>query len=90
MPLDPPADSTGSTDFGDVSYACPSESFNMDLGVGELAGHSRELAAATMTKSGIASMLNGARVLAMNAIDILSDRSILERARLEAPDAPLT
>ena len=59
----------------------------MALGVDGLVSHSRGLADATITPLGIESMLNGAKVLAMNGIDILADSSILERARLEAPDA---
>jgi amidohydrolase len=87
LPFDPPFESGGSTDFGDVSYVCPSESFHMALGVDGLISHSRGLAEATITKSGIESMINGAKVLAMNGIDILSNPDILERARAEAPDA---
>ena len=86
-PLDPPSDSTGSTDFGDVSHACPCESFHIDLGAGDIPGHSRELAEATIKEPGIQSMLTGAKVLAMNAIDILADPSVLRRARVEMPES---
>jgi len=85
--FDPPVDSKGSTDFGNVSYAFPSESFYVTLGAGDIPFHSREVAEATIKEPGIQSMLIGAKVLAMNAIDILADPTILERARLEMPES---
>lgn len=85
LPLDPPFESGGSTDFGDVSYVLPSESFHMSLGAGQLISHSRELAELTITESGLQSMIDAAKVLAMNAIDILVEPEILERARKEGP-----
>ena len=86
-PLDPPFDSRGSTDFGDVSYVCPCESFHIALGAGDIPWHSREVTEATIKEPGIQSMLTGAKVLAMNAIDILADPSVLRRARVEMPES---
>jgi len=85
VPFGPPVDWTASTDFGNVSQALPADSFFIDLGAGDLRWHSRDVADATIREPALRSMLAGAQVLALNAIDILSDPHILTRARLEAP-----
>jgi aminobenzoyl-glutamate utilization protein B len=80
----PPSDSSGSTDFGNVSYAMPSESFYVTLGAGvEMPWHSRQVARAAGEEPALAAMLIGAKVLAMDAVDLWSDPALLPAARAE-------
>ncbi len=83
-PLLPPAESSGSTDFGNVSYAMPSESFYITLDAGsEMPWHSRQVAQAAGAEPALRAMLVGAKVLAMDAIDLWSDPALLPAARGE-------
>lgn len=85
VPFEAPIDWTASTDFGDLSHAMPSESFLITLDVGDMPWHSRMVAEATVQEPALRSMIVGAKVLAMDAIDLLADPSILERAGKEMP-----
>jgi amidohydrolase len=86
-PFEAPIDWTASTDFGDVSYVIPSESFFITLGAGDLTWHSTAVADAVTREPALHSMLVGAKVLAMDAIDLLASPALLERARGERPAA---
>ncbi len=88
VPFGEPIDWTASTDFGDVTYEIPSDSFFIGVGLTDVPWHSAEVAAASIEPPAQQSMLNGAKVLAMNAIDLLADPSIIARARAEKPAAP--
>ena len=85
IPFEAPIDWTASTDFGDVSYVMPAESFFITLGAGDMPWHSTEVADAAGKSPALQSMIAGAKVLAMDAIDMLADSGILERARAEMP-----
>jgi len=85
IPFEAPIDWTASTDLGDLSYVMPSESFFITLGAGDMPWHSTEVADATGKSPALESMIAGAKVLAMDAIDMLADPGILERARAEMP-----
>lgn len=85
VPFGDPIDWTASTDFGDVSYQIPSESFFITLGAGHLPWHSTEVANAVAEEPALQSMLAGTKVLAMDAIDLLANPDLLERARKEKP-----
>ena len=86
-PFEPPIDWTASTDFGDVSYVIPSESFFIGLGAGDLTWHSTQVADAVTREPALHSMIAGAKVLAMDAIDLLAEPKWLEQAREERPAA---
>jgi metal-dependent amidase/aminoacylase/carboxypeptidase family protein len=88
VPFGAPFDSAGSTDFGDVSYVCPSDCFYIDVGAGDIPWHSRAAAEACASEVGLQAMIDGAKVLAMDAVDILANPDWLERARREMPEAP--
>jgi len=88
VPFGPPFDSAGSTDFGDVSYVCPSDCFYIDVDAGDIPWHSREATAACSSEAGLQAMINGAKVLAMDAVDLLANPELLARARLEMPEQP--
>jgi amidohydrolase len=87
LPFGPPADWTASTDFGDVSYRIPSESFFMSLGAGSLPWHSAEVVKAGAEEPALRAMLNAAKVLAMDGIDLLAQPEVLQEARRELPQA---
>ena len=88
VPFGPPFDSSGSTDFGDVSYVCPSDCFYVDVGAGEIPWHSHEAAKACVAEPALRAMLDGAKALAMDAVDLLADPDILASARQEIPERP--
>ena len=85
VPFEAPIDWTASTDLGDLSYVVPSESFFITLGAGDLPWHSTKVADAAGKSPALKSMIAGAKVLAMDAIDMLADPGILEQARAEMP-----
>jgi amidohydrolase len=73
----------GSTDFGNVSHVAPSGQAIVRI-CGEEAGwHSREVADSTITPLGHAAILNGAKALALTAIDLLCRPEELQQAREE-------
>jgi amidohydrolase len=76
-------DGAGSTDFGNVSHVVPSAQATLRI-CGEEAGwHSKEVATSTITATGHAAILTGAKVLALTAIDLLCRPEELQRAREE-------
>jgi len=85
VPFAEPVDWTASTDFGDVSYVIPCDSFFLSLDAGDLPWHSAEVARATIQEPALRSMLSGTKVLAMNAIDLLGEPALLAQARRELP-----
>jgi amidohydrolase len=83
--LDPksiPYDVAGSTDMGNVSYAVPSIHPVIDVGA-LVGGHTVEMTAASIARGGDAAVIDGAKMLAMTAIDVWLDSGLLEAARAE-------
>lgn len=77
--LNPPKDrSMGSTDMGDVSQLVPSIHAYLQICPEDVAGHSREFAAAAGSEEGARAMLTAAKGLAMTAVDVLSDPRMSE------------
>jgi len=77
--LNPPKDrSMGSTDMGDVSQLVPSIHAYLQICPEDVAGHSREFAAAAGSEEGARAMLAAAKGLAMTAVDVLSDPRMSE------------
>jgi len=85
VPFEDSIDWSASTDFGDVSYVMPAESFFITLGAGDLPWHSTEVTEATASEPALQSMIAGAKVLAMDAVDLFAEPNILEQARKEMP-----
>ena len=77
----PPEDITGSTDMGDVSHKVPSIHAWVGLDCPELALHSREFAAQTLTEKGDRAIRLGAQALALTGLDVLTDRELLKRIK---------
>ena len=75
-----------STDLGNVSRVLPSVHPSLRLGDG-LECHTLEFAAAAGGEAGHRLLLDGAKALAMTALDVLEDPSVLPRVR-EAFAAP--
>lgn len=69
----PPA----STDFGDVTHVIPGITAMIAIAPEHVAGHSRELAAATFTEDGHRGLEIGTKVLALGAAHIFEDPGLL-------------
>ncbi len=88
--LPPPCSNTdftpGSTDVGDVSWLTPTAQIETACWPAGVPGHSWQIVACG--KSGLAhkGMLYAAKALAGAAIDLMSDESLLQRAREEFDD----
>lgn len=79
VPPPPRVAGGGVTDVGNVTWVTPC------IQVGYLAsdarGHSREMADATVTPRGISAALTAAKVLSLTAYDLVSDPSLLGKAK---------
>jgi len=71
----------GSTDMGNVSYVVPSLHPSIAIGPKTLAGHSREFAVASVSERGHQAMLNAAKAMALTALDLFSDSSLMEKVK---------
>lgn len=76
-------DGYGSTDFGNVSHRVPAAYACLGICGPEAGWHTREVAEATRTERGHAAILAGAKLLAMSAIDVLTDESLRSAAHTE-------
>jgi amidohydrolase len=75
--------SSGSTDFGNVSQAVPACYAYLDIAPRGTPGHSVEMCAAAGSAAGDRACLDGAKLLAMTAIDLMTDANLLQAARSE-------
>ena len=73
----------GSTDVGNVSHVVPT--IQAYVGVGVEALHTPEFREASISPRGDEAVINGAKVMALTAADILSDDSVLAKIRGETP-----
>jgi metal-dependent amidase/aminoacylase/carboxypeptidase family protein len=83
MDLDVPLPPGGSTDFSDLTHFAPGMHAYLRFTKAEIASHSRELCAATLTEEGHRGIEIGAKVLALAGVEILTD----ERLRTEIKEA---
>lgn len=72
----------GSTDFGNVSRAVPSCDLSLRLGNG-IVPHTREFLEAADSEEGYEVMIQGAKILAMSALDLLISPELLTKAKDE-------
>lgn len=70
-----------STDMGNVSQKIPA--FHAMYGMGKVVPHTPGFAAVTGGENGAAAANNAAKALALTAVDLLADPSILQRAKAE-------
>ena len=81
--LDPPRESGGSTDVANISWTAPTASFGVSNWPQNIPAHSWASTAASGSEPGLKAMLNACKVLAFNAIDVMSDPSLLEPMKKE-------
>lgn len=79
----------GSTDFGNVSHKVPSACVNLGICGKEAGWHTREVAQATLTERGHSAIIDGAKILAMTALDVLFDEELRRNAREELENVEL-
>ncbi len=80
---DEPQFVSGSTDFGDVSQVVPSVCLYLSIADNNVPSHSNEMREAAVSPQGDKAVLDGAKVMAMTAIDLLCNRSLLQEAKRE-------
>lgn len=73
----------GSTDVGNVSYRCPAIQPEFSITAEALDLHTREMAAATMSDEGHASLLTGTEALAEICLCVIEDAEIRQSIREE-------
>jgi metal-dependent amidase/aminoacylase/carboxypeptidase family protein len=78
----------GSTDMGNVSKVVPGIHPSIAIAPPDVNGHSPEFAAFAASEAGDRAVLDGARALAMTAIDILTDADLRRRMREEFESKP--
>lgn len=76
----PRGDVMGSTDVGNVSHTVPTIQVYAGIGAG-IATHTTEFRDASISPEGDEAAMNGARVMALTAADILADSSIPDEIR---------
>lgn len=70
-----------STDFGNVTQVVPAVSLSTKICESSIPGHSIEFRDATKTSQGRKGLLIATKVMAMSAVELMTDRSILQRVR---------
>lgn len=75
----PRGDSKGSTDVGDFSHVVPT--IQGYVGIGANAIHTVEFREAIISSKGDDAVVNGAKVMALTALDILSDLGVLDKVK---------
>jgi metal-dependent amidase/aminoacylase/carboxypeptidase family protein len=73
----------GSTDMGNVSYLVPSIHPMVKVAPDGVAIHTADFARYAASESGDRAVIDGAKIMAMTAIDLWVDVSLLRRARAE-------
>jgi amidohydrolase len=80
IPHNPQKDnSMGSTDMGDVTQVVPGIHPYVQIAEENVAGHSREFAAASNSERGQMAMLAAAKAMALTTVDLLSDSALVAR-----------
>jgi len=75
-----PNERMGSTDMGNVSHVVPALHPYIAIAPEEVAGHSPEFRAASISPEGHAGLLDAAKALAMTAIDLFSNPDLVDAA----------
>jgi amidohydrolase len=76
-------DGGGSTDFGNVSHLIPAMCANFGICDEDAGWHSRAVAEATRTQRGHDALLAAAKTLALSALDLINDPTLVARAKAE-------
>ena len=75
--------SGGSTDVGAVSYKCPTIQGGIKIADACVTGHSKEMAAATISPEGKLGLMNGAKAIALVALDLYTQPELLQKVKDE-------
>jgi len=78
-----PLSVAGSTDMGNVSHAVPTLHAMIRIADLDVPGHSDRFREAAASPEGDAAVVDGAKALAMTAIDLWTDEQVLESARAQ-------
>ena len=73
----------GSTDVGAVSYKCPTIQGNIKIMPETVGAHTREMANATLTDAGRNGLIKGAQGIALTALALLKEPTLLEEVKAE-------
>ncbi len=76
-------ENSGSTDTANVSVAVPTIHAFVSISEGNLPLHSDELCRAARSEGGIKAAMDGAKAMAMTAVDLITQPEILNRAKEE-------
>lgn len=77
----------GSTDVGSVSYVCPTIQGGIKIADSCVTGHSKELAAATISEEGKKALLNASKAIAYVACDLICDPAQMAKIKAEFDEA---
>lgn len=78
-----PPQGMGSTDMGNVSHLVPSIHPSVAIAPAEVQGHTPEFAQAAASEAGNQGLLDGAKAMAMTAVDLITDPTLLVRLQQE-------
>ena len=81
--VNPPPESFGSIDMGNVSYVAPAIHPYIGIGDETLVGHTVEMAAATFTPAAHQALLRGAKAMALTGYDLITNASLLAEIKAE-------
>ncbi len=84
---DDPPRGMGSTDMGNVSHIVPSVHPTIAIAPVGVQGHSPEFAQAAASEAGVKGLLDGAKAMAMTAVDLLTNPDLLGRVQQEFQQA---
>jgi len=78
-----PWENAGSTDMGNVSHVVPAIHPTLAIAAEDVPGHSQAFLEASGSPRGYQAMVEAAKALAMTGADLLADRSLVEKAKLD-------
>jgi metal-dependent amidase/aminoacylase/carboxypeptidase family protein len=78
-----PSDRLGSTDMADISQIMPAVHAYLAIAPAGVANHTPAFTEQAGSPSGDAAVIDGAKALALTALDLLADPALLERAKAE-------
>ncbi len=77
----------GSTDVGSVSYVCPTIQGSIKIAEETVQGHSKEMAAATISETGKQGLLAASKAIAYMAYDLITQPDLLNVVKEEFKEA---
>ncbi len=73
----------GSTDVGSVSYKCPTIQGGIKIADSHVAGHSKEMASATISEDGKQGLINASKAISYLACDLITQPEKLQKVKDE-------